>query len=339
MLDETHLDLAVERGVITREQADAMRSLATQRPLPPPRPRATVAAEVVVASTLALALAVGPLAAWTSFAGPGLLAAGGAYTALLLAAGRRLWRGPRRTAGGVLVAAAALMVPIAVHALADAIGFFPGTFVPHDLGELVRDPRVLVDVAAMAALAVALWRFHFRPLVALLTGAAWLFAMDVAPLVFGDAIRWSQRALVTAVLGASTIALGVAVDRHTREDFARWLYGAGLLAFCGALVTFDTASRAAFLLQGGLEIALVAVALLLRRRMFAVFGGLALSSSAGRAAAEVLTGPALLAFALAIAIATVAGAAAYVRVERRVGDLLRARLPPALRRLVPPGGA
>lgn len=314
------------------------------KPLPPCHPArdgrrafgAACESGVAVAAVALLGLA--PLGAWIAYSGPGLLLVGGTCSALLWVVGRRTWRaGRHRAAGGILVAAAAVLVPFAVHGLEHTIQFFPATpLSPRTLSELVRHPAFAIDASAVAALALAAWRTPFPPLGALLTGAAWLAAIDAAPIFFGEEMTWSADAVVAAAVGVAALAAGVVADLRARRRFAGWVYAAGLLLVCGAVATLEARGTAAVLAKTAFAFSLVLLGLLLRRRVFAVFGAISVAGAVGRLAADVVDGPALLAAAALVAIAVGWGAAAYARVEEPLAGAVRERLPRWLRRRLPP---
>lgn len=139
-----------------------------------------------------------------------------------------------------------------------------------------------------------------------------------------------------AVAGLAALGVGVAVDGRTRRDLAFWLYLAGLAAFWGGLTAYHRDSASSVALGALVNAALVLVALLLRRRTFAVFGGVGLAGVAGHLAANGLVDEVLPAVYAAIGLAVAAGALAYHRFEAGWSRALVSRFPEGLRRLLPP---
>jgi hypothetical protein len=332
MLLQADLVRAVELGFITSEQASAIGTIAGEPRRELPRCPAAVAAALAAA----VLLAAGPLAAWIWIGGACLAVAAAAYAALMFAVARRLWCGPLARAGGVLAAAGALAVPCAAAGLLVATGWItPSATAPQSLGQLLAHPHAWVDATAILALGLVAWRLPYPPLGALLAGACWALAMDAASLLFGYAVSWPQRALVSAVLGAATIALGFALDRRAHRELAGWLYLVGLLGVFAGLVTPGSPSAAGLVVGFAIAAALVALGPVTGRPIFAVFGAIALASDAGRLGALALRGPALVAVAALIALGTMVAADAYRVVDRRAGAWLRARLPSTVAALLP----
>src|SRR5574337_1175688 len=264
-LQRRDLDRAVEDGVLSPEQADALwaRAAGDARggdAIPAP------AADPVRAALVA---------------GVGLVASGSAA-----------WLLERRSfedAAGVLAGVAVAMVAVAVHGLQHAFGLFPeADGAPQSLAALVGGHLFPAALAALAAAVVALRSFAAPILAAILVAVLWFAVMLAAPVVFGPTPTWGQRALLSALLGLVVLAAGVALDGRTRRDFSGWLYLSGRVAFWGGLTTYHAETEPALLLGAAVNAGLVAVSLLLHRRMFAVFGVVGIAGVLGRLAEEEL---------------------------------------------------
>jgi hypothetical protein len=273
---------AVSRGVLTAQEASALWAhLEAEQPHPMASstgaPVATLHRLAPAWQQAAAALAVALVSAATfrfafdrfGFAGLAITAA--ALSAALLVAGRHRHLKSGGRLGQVFLSAAVLLVPVAVHGLVRAIDY-QSPWVGSALTDWLLGPWFPVQATAVAAAALGLraWRIPF--LSAVLAGAAWFAAQDACPVLFGDDPSWSERALVSSLIGLVVLAAGLAVDRRTREDHASWLYACGLLALCGGLTTMHSESDASIALVALLQVVLVAISLLLERRSFAVAG-------------------------------------------------------------------
>lgn len=341
-IDREILEAAVARGDLTRAQAGALldeairRRLAAQQrpPLEPPGWR-SLAGSVAAAMGAGVALA-------EAFDRLGFLGLAGLASALALALLAAGWQRVTRSGGQrgqVLISAAVLVVPLAAHGVARALGLgSPFTARPDDLHAWLGGPWFPVQAAAALAAALALRTFRIPFLVAPLAVAAWFAAQDAAPLLFGQDPTWVQRVMVSALAGLVLLAAGVSVEGRARGDLAFWLYLPGLLAFSGGLMTWTGASNASLVLVALLHAGLVLASLVLGRRGFAVAGALGLAASAGRLADDLLE-PTALSFALAgVALAVVGLGLLYHLHEARLAALVHARLPQGLQRLLPPAG-
>jgi hypothetical protein len=340
------LEAAARRARVTDTQADALWSaLSELTPAPvvlPPRPHRTRIA-LWEAILLGAGLVAALPAAWLlvavrdRFGGPGG-AIGSALASAAFLAGAIALRRRHRAGAGVLLAAALALVPFAVHCLMHALGRGDEA-PPTDFGEWLADEDFPVLLATAAATAAALRAFRFPVLAAVLAAVLWFAAMDAAPVLFGAEPTWTQHALLSALVGLLVLGAGFAVDRRLRQDYAGWLYLAGLVSFWGGLTTAQAASRTSVALYVAVQVWLLAVALLVHRRRFAVLGAVGLAGAAGHLAADALVADVLpWAFAF-ICAALVAGTLAWMRWEERLADAVIGRLPPGMRRLLPPGVA
>ena len=130
-------------------------------------------------------------------------------------------------------------------------------------------PRLLVELAWLAAAAAALRRYRFPLLVAQLVGATWLF---VADLVSGGG-TWT--AAVTIVLGFCALAVAAALDAMGSRAYAFWVHvGAGLMIGAGALWCVRHGGTLSWLLILVAAVGYIWIARVLGRSSWAVLGTL-----------------------------------------------------------------
>jgi hypothetical protein len=302
----------------------------TPLPVNPPWRPALAALLVAVVSAFAI------LVAYWVFDLAGLAVTAATLSAALLAAGHQLHRRHEIRLGHVLVSAAVLLAPVAVHGLVLAVGHGSEASGP-PLADWLLGPRfaALATAIAVSTLGIRAYRLPF--LSAVLGAAVWLAAQDAAPVLFGDDPASSQRALLSSLTGVVLLAAGLAADRRSRDDHAFWLYLPGLLALSGGLTTLQAGSDASIWLVAVLHVGLVAGSLLLERRSFAVAGGLGLAAAAGHLADDRLDAKPL-SFALTgIALAIIGLGLLYHLHHQRLERWLAALVPGPLRRLLPPG--
>lgn len=278
---------------------------------------------------------------WESLGGAAIAAVAFAYAALYYAVGRTLWRrGPAtRTPGGLWIAMAVSMTPLVVYGLQRATGLWafddPGRY--EDFYQWIRGGWFVMEAATVLVGAAALRVYRFPFLVAPVALALWYMSMDLTPILFGDAgFAWEERKTVSALFGLAMLAVAYAVDLREEEDLGFWLYLFGLIAFWGGLTALDSDSEAARLLYALVNLGLVALAVFLRRRVFAVFGGLGIFVYLGHLAYDLF--PDAVLFPVVLSAAGMLVVLAGVWLQRRSARLARwvdEALPPRLLGLRP----
>jgi hypothetical protein len=336
------LDAAAHAGVISAAQADALwTTLSVQATASAPAPAQRAGSGLRDAAILAAAVVTAAPAAWLLFAAwerwgaAPAVGVAGAVAAIFLGGARAHRRGA--PGAPVLVTAALVLLPLAVHAAEHWLGYAVDATPATELGDWLLGHHVPVIAATAASAAIALRVVGAPILSALLVAVSWFAAMDAAPAIFGPAPTWTQHALLSAVVGLLALGTGFALDGRTRRDHAGWLYLAGLVALWGGLTTSQAASRTSVVLYVVVQLWLLATALLVRRRAFAILGVIGLAGATGHAAEAALVPEALPAVLAAIAAAVVGGALLWLRFETRANQVLVAALPPSVRRLLPPG--
>jgi hypothetical protein len=346
MLEDDDLDAAVEAGLIDPETRARLDAFATERrrllhtepaPVAAPEdaPRFDLVHVLYYAGALLVIGAMGLLAdaAFQQFGGWALTAIAALYGAGFFWLGRLLWKDPEtHVPGGLCVAVAVAMAPAAVYGALVAIGFAQSQ---PALG------RIAMEIAAIAAGALAMRRFPFPFLLLIVGVAGWMLATDVAALIAhggrpGWDSAWELRRSVTQGVGVVMILAGWAIDLRNvaAGDFGFWPHALGSAALWGA-TTLDDDLRSP--LYCAFSIALIALGLFLGRRVYALFGGIGVAVYLGVLAFATLRDT--FAFAVALSVIGVAVVLAGLVLERnrgRVSAWLDAWLPDALRALRPP---
>src|SRR5262245_63397317 len=155
--------------------------------------------------------------AFSSMGGFALTATALVYAVLFTIAGHHLWYGrDLRIPGGLLIAIAVSMAPLAVYGIQEAYGVWgqfgrPGTV--HDFYVWIKGSWVFMEIAAIGAGVIALRFYPFPFIVMIIAFALWFMSMDLTPWVFGRAeFTWDERREVSVWFG-----LGVLVVDRWKE--------------------------------------------------------------------------------------------------------------------------
>ncbi len=280
--------------------------------------------------------------AWESLGGSGIFAVAAAYAVGFVLAGRWLWdRLGLRVAGGLLFTMAVAMTPLATYGLLRGFDLWPqrdpGTYSGFHVW--VNGSWIALELATILTGVLALRFRRFPFLTAPVAVALWYLSMDVTPLLFGvNEFDWDLRRWVSLWFGLATLVGAYATDLRGRdEDLAFWIYLFGLLAFWGGLSFMNSDSELGKFSYCLINLALIAISLVLRRVMFLVFGALGVSGYIGHLAWRVFEHSLLFPFALTfLGLAVIALGVVYQRNRATCEVALQRALPAGFRCLLPP---
>ena len=276
--------------------------------------------------------------AFTQMGGRALTACAIAYAVAFGVAGHHLWYGRNlRVPGGLLIAIAVSMAPLAVYGIQDELGWWgqfgkPGTV--QDFYIWVKGSWIFMEIATVAAGVVALRYYRFASIVAIIAVALWFMSMDLAPWFSGTTYAdFETRRRVSVWFGLAVLAVAWIVDYRSRNgDFAFWLHLFGLMAFWGGITASSSSTERGKAVYCLLNVGLIVIAVILMRRAYAVFGAFGICLYLGHLADVVFKDSLWFPFSLSlIGIAVIAAGLLYHRNERAIVGWLEAHLPAGLR--------
>lgn len=279
--------------------------------------------------------------AFSQMGGSALTVCAVVYAVAFTIAGHHLWhRKNLRTPGGLLIAVAVSMAPLAVYGIQDLFGWgrFGNPGAVRDFYIWIKGSWIFMEIAAIVAGVIALRFYRFPFIVAIIAFALWFMSMDLTPWIFGtDHFDWEMRRKVSVWFGLGVIVVACIVDyRGRRGDFAFWLHLFGLMAFWGAVTATESSNELGKALYCLLNIGLLLVAVVLMRRAYAVFGAVGICLYLGHLADVVFKDSLLFPFALSlIGIAVIAAGLLYHRKQDAIAAWLATNLPEAVLRLRP----
>jgi hypothetical protein len=342
---KTDLQAASDAGIISSGQLETLLSFLQSRgTTSPSSPKFDVVHVLWYAGALIVITAMGLFStlAFSRMGGTALTATALIYAAVFTWAGHYLWTVKNlRTPGGLLIAVAVSMAPLAVYGVQDALGLWskfgkPGT--TRDFYIWVRGSWVFMEFAAIAAAALAL-RFYRVPfLVFIIAFALWFLSMDIVPWITGSRLRDFETSRIVSIwFGLAMLAAAVVVNTRQRSgDFAAWLYLFGVMTFWGGITATPGGTALQKALYCAMNVGFLFLSVFLGRRVFAVFGTIGIAIYLGDLAGKVFKDSMLFPFALSlIGVAIIGFGLYYHRHQDAIAAWIDARLPDALKRLRP----
>jgi len=351
MLDDGDLDAAVAAGLIDSALRGNLEAFAAARHAAS-APAAPVGRfdPIHVLYYAGALIIIGAMGFFTTvaFAGLGgwaLAAIAVVYAIGLTALGDRLWRKLQtRMPGGLLIAAAVSMAPLAIYGVQDALNLWPadkpGSY--QDFYPLINASWVYMEIGAIGASALALWRYPFPFILLIAAVALWFLSMDLAALiVHRHKPDWEAdlelRRTVSEIVGAVMIGDAWFLDlkRARSGDFGFWLHLFGAMTFWGAITASD-GNEFGKAVYCGFNVLYIAFGLFLDRRVYAVFGTIGVSIYLGHLAYTVFDNVLSFTFALTgIGLAIVFAGVGLERRRAALSDFFENNLPAALQALRP----
>jgi len=284
--------------------------------------------------------------AFSQMGGRALTSCAIAYAVAFTLAGHHLWsRKDLRVPGGLLIAVAVSMAPLAVYGVQDELGWWgkfgkPGTV--HDFYVWIKGSWIFMEIAAVAAGVLALRFFRAPFIVSIIAVALWFMSMDLTPWIFDvSQFDFEMRRQVSVWFGLAIVLAACIVDyRSRRGDFAFWLHLFGLMAFWGGITATSGATELGRAVYCLFNVGLLFAAVILLRRAYAVFGTFGITLYLGHLADVVFKDSLLFPFALSlIGIAVVVAGLFYHQSRQAIAAWFAANLPDAVLRLRPDGDA
>lgn len=276
-ITELQLQKAIERAALGPEVYERIRAELDMEP------QVAASFEAAhIAYYLGALLIIGAMgwfitSAWDRLAGTTLTAIAVGYAIAFGWAGWALWqKAETKIPGGVLVAVAVCMTPLAVYGIERQLGWWPSDnpggysrFHPY-----IDGGWVLMELATVLCAFFALRFVRFAFIAAPAAYAMWYLSMDATAYLFGKTWTFHQEAEISVAFGLVMLVLGYLFDGETDIDLAFWFYLFGLLTFTGGLSLMGGGTQIGKAIYCLLHVVLIVLSIVLQRRAFLVFGAL-----------------------------------------------------------------
>ncbi len=338
------LRAATEAGVIAPGDLDGLLAFLATRQASGPATGSTFDAVHLLWYAGAL-IVIGAMGLFTTLAfsqmgGEALTAIAFVYALLFATAGHYLWTAKNlHTPGGLLIAVAVSMAPLAVYGIQDAFGAWGKFGNPKEIRDFyvwIKGSFVFMELAAIAAAVLALRFYRFPFIVMIAAVALWFLSMDIVPWITGSALSsFETSRRVSIWFGLGIIIAAVAVNSRQRTgDFAFWLYLFGVLTFWGGITATSGGTNLAKAMYCAMNVGFLLISVFLGRRVFALFGTIGIAIYLGDLAEKVFKDSLLFPFALSlIGIGIIALGLYYYRHQDATRQWLDGWLPAGLKRL------
>jgi len=342
-ISKEDLNWAVSANLLDPEQAESLWQAWVERHRDRPQFNAANVAYYFGALLILAGMALFLTLAWEQVGGWGIFGLGSIYALIFAAAGRYLWFERRlRVPGGLLVTVAVGMTPLIIYGLQKGLGVWPDGDPDsyRSYHHTVKAAWFYMELGTLLAGAIALYWVRFPFLTAPIAYTLWYMSMDLTPLLFGKTDwSWLERLWVSFWFGLAMLIVAFLVDRRIRRsqgDFAFWLYLFGLLSFWFGMTLMDGGGEWERFTYFLINLGLVVLSVVLRRRVFALFGGMGCLGYLSYLTYQVFQDSLLFPIAVSLVGVVVIVAGVQYAAHRAAWErFVREKLPPALRDFLP----
>jgi len=190
---------------------------------------------------------------------------------------------------GICATFVVVLTPLGIYGLQQAFGWWPDDTTYKEYHHYIKWHWVYMELGTLivGAIIVKLYKYPF--LIMPIAVTLWYLSMDITSIISGGDYSWELRSLVSIYSGLLMIGLAFWVDIRTRKtvDYAFWLYLFGVLAFWGGLTSQSSDNEWSKFIYFMMNVSMIAVGVLLRRRVFVVFGALGSAFYLGHLASDI----------------------------------------------------
>ena len=283
------LDGAVDENIITADQATKLHDYLKGLPSVGPAFNFTnilyYLGGLIAIGAMTLFMNLG----WESFGGWGILFISLAYAGIGLKLADIFQKKGHAIPAGICATFVVALTPLAIYGLQQALGLWPDESAYREYHKYIKWHWLYMELGTLIVGLIAAWRYKYPFLIMPIAVTLWYMSMDVAVMIMGEQYDFQFRALFSMYFGLLIIFIAFWVDfRSTgKADYAFWLYIFSVIAFWGGMTAQESDSELSKFAYFCVNIFMIAVGVVIVRRVFVVFGAIGASLYLGHLAWDV----------------------------------------------------
>ena len=284
-----HFSAAVEKNILSKEQADALFEFLKGQPGVGPSFDFThvlyYLGGLIAIGAMTLFMNLG----WEAFGGWGIFFISLAYAGAGLKLSDRFQDKGYAIPSGICATFVVALTPLAIYGLQQAMGWWPDDSVYREYHVFIKWHWIFMELGTLAVGVIMAWKYRYPFLIMPIAVTLWYMSMDLAAMIAGGRPEFELRALVSMYFGLTVVLLAFWVDIRARKsgDFAFWLYLFGVMAFWGGMTSQQSDSELSKFIYFSINLLMIGVGVVLMRRVFVVFGAVGASLYLGYLASNV----------------------------------------------------
>jgi len=302
-ISHASLQQAVKQNIINPSQAEALVDLIRQQPEQTPRFNLTN-----VLYYLGGLIAIGAMTlfmnlSWETYGGFGIFGVSLLYAVLGLCFTTLFQRKSLPIPAGICATFVIALTPLAIYGLQKGLGWWPSDDITYaSYHYYVSWQWIYMEFGTLIVGLILAWIYRYPFMIMPIAVTLWYMSQDIAALITGDRLSWELRATISMYFGLLIILVALWVDIRSRKsgDYAFWLYLFGVMAFWGGLTVQSSDSELTKILYLCINLFLIALGVVLSRKVFVIFGALGCACYLGHLAFTVFQNSLLFPFALTV---------------------------------------
>lgn len=283
------LDDAVDENIITAEQAANLHEYLKGLPNVGPTFDFTnvlyYLGGLIAIGAMTLFMNMG----WESFGGWGIFFISLAYAGVGLKLTGLFEDKGHAIPAGICATFVVALTPLAIYGLQQALGVWPDESTYREYHKYIKWHWLYMELGTLVVGLIIVWRYKYPFLIMPIAVTLWYMSMDLAVMIMGDQYDFQFRALVSMYFGLLMILVAFWVDFRSREmaNYAFWLFIFGVMAFWGGMTAQESDSELSKFIYFCVNILMIAVGVVIVRRVFVVFGAIGACLYLGHLARDV----------------------------------------------------
>lgn len=274
---------------------------------------------------------------WEIFGGAGILSISVLYAGVGLKITNSLAAKGLSIPAGICATFVVCLTPLAIYGLQQWLGFWPDESVYRDYHRYIKWNWLYMELGTLAIGVAVAWKYKYPFLMMPIAVTLWYMTMDITAMIAGGDMTWQLRKIVSLYSGLLMIGLAFWVDIRSqrKSDYAFWIYIFGVIAFWGGLSAQNSNDEFSKFIYLCINLLMMAVGVVLVRRVFVVFGAIGSCGYIGHLAYDVFADSLLFPIALtAIGFGIIYMGILWQKYEFTITKTLRSILPTPLRELL-----
>ena len=274
---------------------------------------------------------------WEIFGGAGILSISVLYAGVGLKITNSLAAKGLSIPAGICATFVVCLTPLAIYGLQQWLGFWPDESVYRDYHRYIKWNWLYMELGTLAIGAAVAWKYKYPFLMMPIAVTLWYMTMDITAMIAGGDMTWQLRKIVSLYSGLLMIGLAFWVDIRSqrKSDYAFWIYIFGVIAFWGGLSAQNSNDEFSKFIYLCINLLMMAVGVVLVRRVFVVFGAIGSCGYIGHLAYDVFKESVLFPIVLtAIGLGIIYIGIVWQKYGQMITQYLRRLLPTLLKELL-----